>query len=233
MQILPTLILISALAVGLVDATPTKTTPLVARGGEGTGTQTRQDCSENEFFWESRSCCLPHGGPTKTPTPPKGIDCPSSWYFSHEQGCCVPKTKPPKPTTPTCSKEGWFWIPNLQCCSQPSPPSPPTSLPSWKPKSKNGDDKKDWNDWGWGNGYKDKKSYDKVKRSFEQWDASFCPTGLTTCPIISSGVFTGDSECIDTLSDLTSCGGCASLGQGTDCSATPGASCLGGVCVGE
>ncbi|KAL5533216.1 CYT2 [Sanghuangporus sanghuang] len=236
MQILSTLILISALAAGLVEATPTKTTPLVARGGDSKGTKTSKDCSKKEFFWETRSCCLPSGGPTKTATPPSGIDCPSSWYFSHDQGCCVPKVKPTNSATPTCSKKGWLWISSLQCCSQSSSSSSSTSTPSSKPKSKKDHDKKDHGkDFvkkDWGNEYKEKKSYDKVKRSFEQWDASFCPTGLTTCPIISNGVFTGDSECVDTLSDLTSCGGCASLGQGTDCSPTPGASCLGGVCVG-
>ena len=46
----------------------------------------------------------------------------------------------------------------------------------------------------WSKEYKEKHGYDKVKRNFDDWDASFCPTGLTTCPIISNGVFTGDSE---------------------------------------
>ena len=122
----------------------------------------------------------------------------------------MPKIKPPKPTTPTCAKKGWLWVPGLQCCSQGKPPSPPTSVPSPKPKSKKDDDKKDWHDKGkdfdkkdwekdfhkkdWSKEYKEKHGYDKVKRNFDDWDASFCPTGLTTCPIISNGVFTGDSE---------------------------------------
>ena len=59
-------------------------------------------------------------------------------------------------------------------------------------------DKKDWekdfHKKDWSKEYKEKHGYDKVKRNFDDWDASFCPTGLTTCPIISNGVFTGDSE---------------------------------------
>ncbi|EJD05739.1 uncharacterized protein FOMMEDRAFT_145169 [Fomitiporia mediterranea MF3/22] len=249
MRLFSTVLLAAALVAGIVEATPapTKTSPLLARGGGGEGGygsggsygsgsgygsgsskgsgsgygsgggskgSGSSSCGENEFYYPTRSCCLPHGGPSKAPTPPKGVDCPSSWYFDHSQGCCVPRHKPTKPASPTC-KSGWSWLPGLQCCSphQPTHPAPPT--PSKKPKS------------GGNGGY-------KVKRNREdQWDASFCPTGLTTCPVASHGVLTGDSECVDTTSDLTSCGGCASLGQGTDCSKIPNASCLGGVCVGS
>lgn len=44
----------------------------------------------------------------------------------------------------------------------------------------------------------------------------------------------GGYECIDTSLSLESCGGCASVGQGRDCTAIPGAvgvGCGGGECI--
>ncbi|KAF8078610.1 hypothetical protein FPV67DRAFT_1443941 [Lyophyllum atratum] len=51
--------------------------------------------------------------------------------------------------------------------------------------------------------------------------APLCPTGLDACPI--SGAKGGDYECLDTATELESCGGCASFGDGKDCTAIPGA----------
>ena len=200
-------IFLAALVIGFADAkpTPTKTTPLEARGGGGGGGwggnyggghsgSGKSSCSKNEFWYEKRSCCLPNGGPKVTPTPPSGIDCPScayfhphtfsgifltlafytAWYFHHTQGCCVP-SKPTYTPSPTC-KSGWNWLSGLQCC-QKGHTTTHVPTPSSNPKDK-------------GKG----KGKDKSKRNFEQWDASFCPTGLTTCPILANGVLTGDSE---------------------------------------
>lgn len=79
---------------------------------------------------------------------------------------------------------------------------------------------------------------------------SLCPTGETACPIPGSKNFEsfthshnqiadflsakGGYECIDTSLSLESCGGCASVGQGRDCTAIPGAvgvGCGGGECI--
>ncbi|GAA6004471.1 hypothetical protein JCM10207_000741 [Rhodosporidiobolus poonsookiae] len=82
---------------------------------------------------------------------------------------------------------------------------------------------------------------------------TLCPTGLIACPIassasllavqpaaLSSSPFSSPSlslpfdpsttsgfECLDPLSTLESCGGCAALGTGTDCQRIPHASSVG------
>jgi len=46
---------------------------------------------------------------------------------------------------------------------------------------------------------------------------------LTACPIASASGLSGDIECLDTTNELESCGGCASVGEGQDCTAIEGA----------
>ncbi|KAL0948236.1 hypothetical protein HGRIS_010836 [Hohenbuehelia grisea] len=66
---------------------------------------------------------------------------------------------------------------------------------------------------------------------------SKCDRGLTTCGVFGRGARTW--ECIDTMKDLESCGGCAvayedGAANGVDCSAIPGVAdvaCVGGRCV--
>jgi len=143
-------------------------------------------CSNNEFWYEDRSCCLPHGGSPSPPSPPKGNDCPSGgWYWHDEQKCCVPSH--PSPPPPTCNNS-WSWDQNESCCKPPAP----------KPSG---------HSWG--------------KRSSKSRSLSLCPTGTDACPV--GGLTGGDYECIDTTVELESCGGCASIGEGQDCSAIPGA----------
>jgi len=62
--------------------------------------------------------------------------------------------------------------------------------------------------------------------------APLCPSGLEACPV--SGLTAGDYECLDVTTELESCGGCVSLGQGRDCTAIPGAwnvGCEQGTCA--
>ncbi|KAJ3786654.1 protein priA [Lentinula aff. detonsa] len=188
-------------------------------------------CSKGEFYYDRKECCLPSGGPTPssthTPTPPSGKSCPpSSWYWDDDQSCCLPKwpTSTPTPTpssthhtsthtspssTPTgtpppqCSS-GWDWVDSLLCCT-PSPSKPShTPKPSATPKQGNGN----------GNGHHYKRAH--VARAIPA-----CPKGLDACPI--SGSLLGDYECLDTSVELESCGGCASTGEGQDCTAIEGA----------
>ncbi|KAI5124334.1 hypothetical protein M0805_008941 [Coniferiporia weirii] len=214
MQILSSIVLIAVLALGIAEAKPSSTSHLAARNG-ATKTTSESCDSSSEFWYETRSCCLKKGGPSATPTPPSGVGCPSSWYFHHEQGCCVPSQPSQTATTPSCSNKGWSWSHGLQCCTkEPSKPTP-TPTPSAKP------------------GKGKPAQQHKIKRSY-QWDTSMCPTGLQTCPIKVEGSFAGDFECVDTISDLTSCGGCVSLNKGVDCSKIANsklASCEGGACV--
>lgn len=62
-------------------------------------------------------------------------------------------------------------------------------------------------------------------------DIKLCPSMLSACPI--KGAAIGQYECIDSQTDIQSCGGCASLGKGTDCTAIPGVrftGCSAGEC---
>ena len=57
----------------------------------------------------------------------------------------------------------------------------------------------------------------------------FCPVNQTACPVGRNGF-----ECIDTTSNIESCGGCLSEGKGVDCGGIEGVAdvnCLRGRCV--
>ncbi|KWU45807.1 hypothetical protein RHOSPDRAFT_28684 [Rhodotorula sp. JG-1b] len=80
------------------------------------------------------------------------------------------------------------------------------------------------------------KVIDYVKRMIQQepWESLdsrlLCPSGETACPIFPR---MGTYECIDTQIELQSCGGCASKGNGEDCTAIKGAqgvTCQSGKC---
>ncbi|QRV74752.1 hypothetical protein RhiJN_02767 [Ceratobasidium sp. AG-Ba] len=172
-------------------------------------------CGDGKFWWERRSCCLEHGGPPKPPTPPANTSCPPQWTWNNGQGCCVPNH--PSPPEPHCPP-GKTWNPYTQCC-KPDVPQPPPPTPSHRPRSE-----------------AEKREHKaipqhkkKAKRIASQ--LSFCASGLASCPI--KGALTGESECINTYSELTSCGGCTSIGQGQDCTKIANvhvSTCLGGTC---
>lgn len=55
-------------------------------------------------------------------------------------------------------------------------------------------------------------------------NGTLCPGSMAACPIEgSAGLF----ECLETSSDLQSCGGCIALGHGKDCTTLPGARWMG------
>lgn len=63
-----------------------------------------------------------------------------------------------------------------------------------------------------------------------------CPNGQTACPISHVISFTPSTpyECLDIHQEISSCGGCVTLGEGTDCSGLRGArssGCSGGKCT--
>lgn len=240
------LAIVATLAIAFVQAEPTPTY-VRARGGYGNQSPGKS-CKSNEFYFPDLSCCLPHGGPSKSPpSPPPQTQCPSTHYWGSNQGCCVPY-HPNPPPVPTCPPQ-YGWDSSRKCCTPSKPPSkPPTNpppKPSGKPSYPGGDKDNNGHGKGNGGGYNNGGGHNgggyggghwKAKRNSLQWDATICPKGLTTCPIFANGLATGDSECVDTYSDLTSCGGCASLNTGKDCSKIPYAtlaSCHGGECVVE
>ncbi|GJN87411.1 hypothetical protein Rhopal_000360-T1 [Rhodotorula paludigena] len=94
----------------------------------------------------------------------------------------------------------------------------------------------------------------RAKRSKITKPKTLCPTGEQACPIVGSTSFegavkqhfstaeeftgimagSGGYECIDTQQALDSCGGCASTGEGQDCTKIRGAAgvgCSAGQCV--
>ncbi|KAJ7293588.1 hypothetical protein C8J57DRAFT_1269424 [Mycena rebaudengoi] len=118
---------------------------------------------------------------------------PPTHYWSTDKGCCVPRAPKPPTSPPPQCRDGWTWYPGLHMCL-PSTPHPPPPTPS--------------GGHGW-------------KRHAHKRAPRLCPAGLDACPI--PGVASNDYECIDTHAELESCGGCASLGQGQDCTAITGA----------
>ncbi|KAL1409980.1 hypothetical protein Q8F55_003980 [Vanrija albida] len=71
------------------------------------------------------------------------------------------------------------------------------------------------------------------KRRDETTVDSLCPAGKKACRIDGDG-FDGQFECVDTSSDIESCGGCVAEGKGQDCSAIEGAgsvACVNAKCV--
>lgn len=56
-------------------------------------------------------------------------------------------------------------------------------------------------------------------------DEKHCPTGFSACPI--PGAAADAYECLDVTNELQSCGGCATLGTGQDCTQIPGARFMG------
>ncbi|CAL1694647.1 unnamed protein product [Somion occarium] len=88
-------------------------------------------------------------------------------------------------------------------------------------------------------------SYTLVKRDQlrlvdEDISDELCPFSLTVCPLTShsrptslTGWIQEGFECVDTESDLNSCGGCGTVNQTHDCTTIPGAvgvSCMTGSC---
>ncbi|GAA5912017.1 hypothetical protein JCM6882_002008 [Rhodosporidiobolus microsporus] len=76
--------------------------------------------------------------------------------------------------------------------------------------------------------------YVKRKIQEEPWETLdsrlLCPIGETACPIFPR---MGTYECLDTNTELESCGGCLSKGLGEDCTAIRGAqgvTCSSGAC---
>ncbi|PLW20180.1 hypothetical protein PCANC_09848 [Puccinia coronata f. sp. avenae] len=79
----------------------------------------------------------------------------------------------------------------------------------------------------------------KARRSLpdsKKGDKPRCPSGLTACPISKTTEFTASTpyECIDTQQEINSCGGCVTLGNGTDCATLRGtgtSGCSSGKCT--
>ncbi|KAH8835744.1 hypothetical protein DL96DRAFT_1550168 [Flagelloscypha sp. PMI_526] len=213
---------------------PNPPTPTPPKGGQ---------CGKDEWSFSggNKKCCLPHTPPSNPPSPPSGHQCPPKGYYWHkdenwnkDDQYCQPN--PPTPTPPKggdCGKNEWsFNGGNKKCCLPHTPPSNPPSPPSGHqcpPKGYYWHKDENWNhndqycqpnppshpqpSHGYGGHH--------YKRNLKSRSKSLCPTGLTACPI--SSLAGADVECLDTKVELESCGGCASVGQGQDCTTIKGA----------
>ncbi|KZT74631.1 hypothetical protein DAEQUDRAFT_806982 [Daedalea quercina L-15889] len=165
------------------------------------------DCADNEFFYDAKSCCAPQGGISNPPSPPQGENqCPTSgWYWHPEKECCLPK-QPQTPSSPPPQCGGnWFWNEGSStCCTGGSTTTSTTPTPS-----ANASKKRD--------NIAHKRAVAKARRS-----VLTCPDDMYACPISGLTGPTGDFECIDPKAELESCGGCVSTGEGQDCTAIEG-----------
>ncbi|KAH9835562.1 protein priA [Rhodofomes roseus] len=166
-------------------------------------TQSADQCADSEFFYEAKTCCVPHGGVSNAPPPPQGSSqCPSDWYWDNTKACCLPPHPPT--TTPQCGGS-WSWNHGSStCCDGGGSTTTTTPAPSANPvKSRSKP--------------AHKRAATKARRS-----TFTCPDQLESCPISGLTGPTGDFECIDPQTELESCGGCASTGEGQDCTAIEG-----------
>jgi len=179
---------------------------VLARNGGGNGLEGGGECPSNHFKWEAKDCCLPYGGPPQPVNPPEDSQCPSNWSWHWEKGCCTPHQPPQQLPPPQCD-HGWNWFEaTYSCCpgggGSPTIPHLPSGIPIYL---------------GGGN-YGGHGAY--PKRKLRSRTISICPQGLAACAVTS--LTGGDYECVDTVSDLDNCGGCALFGEGQNCNAIPG-----------
>jgi hypothetical protein len=169
--------------------------------------------------WKTKNCCLKKGGPSSPPSPPSNTQCPpSTHYWNTGLGCCAPRNPPTYNSPPPQCPNKWEWNPSTnQCKPCATPPSPPSHQPSPKP--------------GYPNRNKHKREPFKPSRVFR------CPSEMEACPVqgLTDNSESDNYECVDTSTELESCGGCTSLGNGQDCTNIEGAwnvGCEQGTCKG-
>jgi len=175
-------------------------------------------CKSHEFYFNAKKCCVPYGGTSPRPTPPKGKHCPPlGWNWNEATKCCVPHAPINKKSPPPQCKVGWTWCSTtLSCEPKPTPVHKPHS-PSPSASGHHGPRPSASH-----NTHKQTRS-EHGKRAARSREHSLCPVDSEACPIATASGLSGDIECIDTSSELESCGGCTSIGLGQDCTAIEGA----------
>ncbi|KAF8516184.1 protein priA [Hysterangium stoloniferum] len=184
-------------------------------------------CGKNNFWYPTKETCLPHGGISRPPSPPRGKACPpTNWYWHSQKSCCVPTHPQPRnPPPPQCYHD-YQWNQWTQCCEPTKPTKTTThSQPSQTPH--NPYYPPSYGHKGGNDGYR------RNKRSHPEATEAVCPRSYSACPL--DNLTAGYYECMDTTTELRSCGGCVSMGEGKDCTAIQGAwnvGCEAGVCAG-
>jgi hypothetical protein len=181
--------------------------------------------------WSDRKACM--SSESSHAMPPRGSKCPSNgWSWSSKFGCCTPQAPPYG--EPQCPG-GWSWMSGISQC-QPHGAAYPTPSgyarrapePSVYMASPYTYEKRQATPSGYPSYYE--------KRQLRSRTVSLCPGSLTACPIEFANGLSSDYECLDTKTELTSCGGCSSTNEGKDCTAIQGSwnvGCVKSTCVGE
>jgi hypothetical protein len=81
----------------------------------------KSQCKRNEFWYAPIEDCLPKGGISNPPSPPRGSACPDKWYWHKVAKVCVPKNANFDPT-PDCGNTD-LWSPAKGCCIAPPRPT--------------------------------------------------------------------------------------------------------------
>jgi len=172
------------------------------------GTQSSRSCKANEFWWENK--------------------------HDNNKSCCLPSSPPSKPSPPKggqCPKPGnnhsWYYHSGSDCCVPTVPNPTPPRCPSDCDLDQSSNKCHPRTPPAKPSGHYNRRSELKARSAM-----TLCPKGLDACPI--PGLTSSEYECVDTKADLESCGGCASIGEGEDCSAIIGAwnvGCEKGTCI--
>ncbi|CAD6582066.1 MAG: hypothetical protein TREMPRED_003166 [Tremellales sp. Tagirdzhanova-0007] len=139
----------------------------------------------------------------------------ADWFWHKTEKCCKPKHK--RSPAPGCNN----WNENEQCCGGGNAPQPSQGKRTI-------------------NGGSQSRKRDIVARRqnvvFPQsdFDSMYCPGKLHACSVITPTGGEWAYECIDFATELESCGGCTSTGEGVDCSVIANAVSIGcekGLCA--
>jgi len=161
----------------------------------------------------------------------KSCEADEFWWENGGKSCCLPWSPPSSPPSPPhgdqCPKSGddcsWYYHPKNDCCVPTVPTPPPPQCPDscYLDESSNKC-----------HPHSQPSGYFSRRAELKSRAVTPCPAGLDACPI--PGLTGSDYECVNTKTDLDSCGGCASTGQGQDCGAIEGAwnfGCEEGTCL--
>jgi len=159
--------------------------------------------------------------------------CDDGEFWFQRNSLCLPLGKPSWSSVPPagkhCPPKHWSWSHEQNCCTPHHPdPSPPQCGRDWE-----------WSDDEFCCKRRLQRRQAPVPSGMRRAlpkprSPSLCPSGLTACPITSVSGPTTDFECLDTVNELESCGGCTSVGKGQDCTAIRGAwnvGCQQGSCT--
>ncbi|UOH79752.1 hypothetical protein LQV05_000762 [Cryptococcus neoformans] len=182
------------------------------------------DCGEGYTFNEKTKKCVKNAG-----------SCSGhQWWHQRSSSCCDNSwhTSPPKGSCPsgiTCPTN-WFWHKTLKKCKPLHPRAPEPDCDNW-------DSHKQCCGSG-GSSPSQTASKGKGKRTFQvrqqqtlypqtELDRMYCPGSLHACTVNSGSGGEWAYECVDFATELESCGGCSSTGEGQDCTQIPNAFSVG------